>query len=127
MKIVIVISGLFAIAAAAADAAIPRKSPDTQIIGGENAVANAWPWQGGLLVSGTFSCGCSIVNAGWIITAGHCVGGPVTDYTIEVGSINRGSGTHINAISVTRHPNYNVGSGYTPNDLAVRFCFAQFY
>jgi len=95
------------------------RSPDTHIVGGQDASANEWPWQGGWLSNGGFSCGCSVVHASWIITAGHCVGGAVASYSVELGNINRGQGTVITVTSITRHPEYNVGQGFTPNDVAV--------
>jgi len=112
--LVLIVLALVAYAAAAG-----RRSPDTHIVGGTAASANEWPWQGGWLSGGSFSCGCSVVHANWIITAGHCVGGPVGTYSVELGNINRGQGTVIDVTSVVRHPEYNQGAGFTPNDVAV--------
>jgi len=92
---------------------------DTFIVNGQAASAGEYPWQGGWLSFGSFSCGCVVVHQNWILTAGHCVGGAVTQYTAEVGNINRGSGQQLSVSSIVRHPDYNVGSGFTPNDVAV--------
>ncbi len=112
MKVLIVLA-LVAYAAAAG------RRPDTHIVGGQNAAADEWRWQAGWLSGGSFSCGCSIVHTNWIITAGHCVGGPVGQYSVEVGAANRGAGTVISVSSIARHPEYDVGAGFTPNDIAV--------
>lgn len=96
--------------------------PSTHIVGGSDASVDEWPWQAGWLNLGSFSCGCSILSGNWIITAGHCVGSAVGAYSVEVGNINRGSGTRISVISVVRHPDYNNGyggDGFTANDVAV--------
>jgi len=113
MKVLIVL-GLIAYAAAL--------KPSTHIVGGSEAPADAWPWQGGWLNGGSFSCGCSVLHANWIITAGHCVGGPVGGYSVEVGHITRGQGVRISVTSITIHPNYDSGyggDGFTANDVAI--------
>lgn len=52
----------------------------TKVVGGEDAEANAWPWQVYLSICGTFFglmecnvCGGSLVSNKWIVTAAHCV------------------------------------------------------
>ena len=94
---------------------------DAYIVGGSAASNGDWPWQGGWLSGGSFSCGCALVHSRWILTAAHCVGGPVSSYDAEFGSITRGSGTVYNVNTVVRHPSYNVGTGAYPNDVAVCF------
>lgn len=103
-------------------ACVAARSPDTHVVGGAPADPNEWPWQGGWLVGTSFSCGCSVVHANWIITAGHCVGGAVGTYRVELGSVTRESGTVITLASVLRHPSYADGytpEGFTPYDIAV--------
>ena len=51
-----------------------------KVVGGEDAQANAWPWQVYLSICGTFFglmecnvCGGSLISNKWIATAAHCV------------------------------------------------------
>ncbi|XP_055336476.1 transmembrane protease serine 9-like isoform X2 [Paramacrobiotus metropolitanus] len=47
----------------------------TRIVGGIEAFPNAWPWQVNMkMESGKdiYTCGGSVIAAGWILTAGHC-------------------------------------------------------
>ncbi len=46
-----------------------------QIVGGQVADPNAYPWVARLYVDNTIpTCGASLVAPNWVITAGHCVG-----------------------------------------------------
>ena len=89
------------------------------IVGGTPADQAEWPWQGGWLNGGSFSCGCVVVHANWILTAAHCVGLPAGAYSVALGSNTISSGTIIDVSSVVRHPDYNTGTGAYPNDVAV--------
>ena len=113
MKVLVVVLGLVAHCLAT----------EQYIVGGSAAGADEWRWQGGWLNLGSFSCGCSVIHQNWILTAGHCVGGAVGGYSVEVGSNVRGSGTRISVSSIVRHPDYQDGTipglGFTPNDIAV--------
>ena len=97
---------------------------EQQIINGNPAPEGRWPWQGAWLDGGSFSCGCVLVHKFWVITAAHCVGtGDVGTYTLEFGSVTRGSGVIYTPDSIIRHPNYDDGitPGSYPNDVAVSF------
>lgn len=93
------------------------------IVGGSAASAGEWPWQGGWLLTGSFSCGCVLVHSRWVLTAAHCVGGPVGSYSMRFGSTSIEQGTVGPVNSIVRHPDYNVGTGAYPNDVAVSILF----
>ena len=69
-----------------------------RIVGGQKSNSSEWPWQvalrkimdlGGepIILS---SCGGSLINENWILTAGHCVHGSseVKDYLVYLGHSN---------------------------------------
>jgi secreted trypsin-like serine protease len=59
----------------------PLASAEQDIVGGTNAAISDNPWQVSLQnSSGAHTCGGSILNASWILTAQHCVnsGGVIT-------------------------------------------------
>ncbi|XP_078381475.1 transmembrane protease serine 9-like [Oculina patagonica] len=47
--------------------------PGARIVGGSTATPNSWPWQLSLRVKNYHSCGASLINPRWAITAAHCV------------------------------------------------------
>src|SRR5699024_9812113 len=61
------------------------------IVGGSESTPNAWPWAVGLLRDGIFSCGGTILNQWYILTAAHCVSRngitqPPTDFQVLIGA-----------------------------------------
>ena len=62
-------------------AACGHRSPNVvnvgpYIVGGELAKRGAWPWQVLLTIyidDSVFSCGGSLINHRWVLTAAHCV------------------------------------------------------
>ena len=47
----------------------------SRIVGGSAAKVNSWPWQAMLLINNRPSCGGSLVDRYWVVTAAHCVNG----------------------------------------------------
>jgi trypsin len=96
------------------------------IVGGQNAQPGQFPWQIGLQrKSGQqffHSCGGSILNERWVVTAGHCVQGvSLKAMRVVAGDHNRTVNEGVEQFSAVRraviHPQYN--SGTLVNDIAL--------
>ncbi|XP_001658197.2 trypsin [Aedes aegypti] len=48
-------------------------SSDSRIIGGNQSNISAYPWMAALYYQGQFTCGGSLINDRYILTAAHCV------------------------------------------------------
>jgi secreted trypsin-like serine protease len=94
------------------------RSADEYIVNGATASDGEYPWQVSFRTT-SHICGAVVIHQNWALTAGHCVGDPVNSYSCEFGTINRGSGTVVNIINYVRHPQYDSGTGFTDNDVAV--------
>ncbi|RNA17655.1 serine protease 27-like [Brachionus plicatilis] len=84
-----------------------------KIVGGQQADPEDWGWQALLEYLGSFSCGGSLINREWVITAAHCIRIPInpSNYNIKLGVHNRLSPE---SYSISRtvseiiiHPSYN--------------------
>ena len=79
----------------------PKSNDRIRIVGGTNAEPLEFPWQGSLRKQSIFgwyhTCGCSILNEGWILTAAHCVDGTSnpSQFKVRLGehdtSVNEGT------------------------------------
>jgi len=100
---------------------------NNEIVGGVNAVPYSWPWQV-LWCVGTnpstcsLSCGGSVIDRNWVITAGHCVYGNLNagSYSVKAGAFQYTESTasvqQVRVSQIYLHPNY----GQTPvNDIAL--------
>ena len=96
-----------------------------EIVGGENANIQDYPYQAALLSTGGWGggyayCGASIINEYWILTAAHCVQGESASNTgVRVGndaSYAQGGVTY-DALEIISQPNYNANS--MNNDIAL--------
>ncbi|XP_071115166.1 chymotrypsin-like serine proteinase [Haliotis cracherodii] len=105
--------------------ALAEISPN--IVGGSNAAAGEFPWQGSLQVrSGTswfHICGCVLYTTSKALTAAHCLSNSASSYRLGFGMLrmNNVDGTeqYSSVTSYTNHPNYNGNAAGYPNDIAV--------
>ena len=69
-------------------AALPPPETTDRILGGDIAMAGAWPWQVALVFAsdppfeGQF-CGGSLIAGTWVLTAAHCVVDEAEDHTLN--------------------------------------------
>ncbi|KAM9685413.1 proproteinase E-like [Trichechus inunguis] len=70
----------------------PIYNPFVRVVNGEDAVPYSWPWQVSLQYekNGAFhhTCGGSLIDPDWVITAGHCISRSLT-YRVVLGEYDR--------------------------------------
>ncbi|XP_013015563.1 serine protease 44-like [Cavia porcellus] len=66
---------------------LPKACGQRRIVGGQPAAERKWPWQVGLLASGKFVCGGSLISSRWVLTAAHCIF-DFAEYTVRLGDID---------------------------------------
>ncbi|CAH1797561.1 unnamed protein product [Owenia fusiformis] len=97
------------------------------IVGGKEAQVGRWPWMADMYVNGRHSCGGSILNANWILTAAHCVARQNPAYLkIRVGWHDQNrrtqNGFEHNVRRIVSHPQYgsiNAVGIKNDNDIAL--------
>uniref|UniRef100_A0A672N1M6 Chymotrypsin-like protease CTRL-1 n=1 Tax=Sinocyclocheilus grahami TaxID=75366 RepID=A0A672N1M6_SINGR len=96
---------------------------NTKIVGGEAAMAGAWPWQVSLHISCNGNlcyCGGSLINKDWVLSAAHCLFG-TSDIMMYFGHLRRsGLNPHEAKRTASRiiiHPTYN--NPKHDNDIAL--------
>ena len=95
-----------------------------KIVGGTPAKVGDWGWQIAMKYNGGFTCGGSLLNENWVITAAHCVYGrnnPAA-FTIDAGitsrfTTNSWSKTNLRVSKIIIHPSYNPNT--ITNDIAL--------
>merc|ERR1712142_8506 len=105
--------------ASAAGCGRPSINPfRTMIVGGNDAIPGAWPWQVGVRKIPRFGsdyhmCGGTLINNQWVVTAAHCFYRykSVDDYIITVGSYDRdvvdSTQENFGIEQIINHPDYN--------------------
>jgi elastase-2 len=97
---------------------------DQHVVGGSDTTIGQYPHQLSLRVTGSHSCGASLIGTTRAVTAAHCTGSAIGVYSILGGTTDR---TVTNCATcvlrdlnfLNRHPAYDGnGAGY-PNDVAV--------
>ncbi|MCH8487953.1 MAG: trypsin-like serine protease [Candidatus Cyclonatronum sp.] len=77
-----------------------------KIVGGEDADIADYPWTVALVTAaGSQYCGGTVIDAEWILTAAHCIGGSAF---IRAGVTNKNdtSGQDRQAVQIINHPEY---------------------
>jgi len=106
--------------------AVPALCADVQqhVVGGSDTTIGNYPHQLSLRVTGSHSCGASLIGATRAVTAAHCTGSAIGVYTILGGTTDR---TDTNCATcvlrdlnfLNRHPGYDENGNGFPNDVAV--------
>jgi len=72
-----------------------KVNPNPRIVGGVEAIPNSWPWGANLISTARNQqiCGGSVLNANWVMTAGHCctafsASPKAGDFDVRVGAHN---------------------------------------
>ncbi|XP_058055202.1 serine protease SP24D-like [Anopheles bellator] len=92
----------------------------SRIVGGSIASEGQFPYQVALLRGSSLSCGGSIIDARWVLTAAHCVYSgnavvPASAITVLAGTTNLNSGVRRAVVRVVPHERY----GNFRNDVAL--------
>ncbi|KAJ9597887.1 hypothetical protein L9F63_011253, partial [Diploptera punctata] len=90
-----------------------------EIVGGQNAKIQDYPYQLSLEVKGKHTCGASIVTNDYAVTAAHCVyGHPEIELQLRSGTSFREIGGYLHPFdSYNVHPKYK--DGHNDYDIAV--------
>jgi serine protease 7 (enterokinase) len=95
-----------------------------KIVGGTASANGAWPWQVAMYYNNGFTCGGSVLNSEWIITAAHCIYGRnyATFFSFDIGVTDR-SKPNVDSVlkrkvsKIVLHPQYNDRT--STNDIAL--------
>ena len=65
----------------------------SKIVGGSQALPGDFGWQVAMKYNNAFTCGASVLNSQWVISAAHCVYGRATPalFSFDIGLHDRNS------------------------------------
>ncbi|GFT26137.1 serine protease nudel [Nephila pilipes] len=89
------------------------KRPKGRIVGGEISEPGNWPWHAAAYKNGTYSCGSTLINSRWLLSAAHCfLNHKYNYYEIQLGMLRRKSFTpHQRTYMINKvvpHPKFNI-------------------
>uniref|UniRef100_F6R096 pancreatic elastase II n=1 Tax=Ornithorhynchus anatinus TaxID=9258 RepID=F6R096_ORNAN len=105
---------------------VPTYEPNlSRVVGGEDVRPNSWPWQVSLqYLSGSkwhHTCGGTLIDNNWVMTAGHCIGSRT--YRVLIGKHSLSSdeqGTIISDVQkIVVHPQWDSSKLSNGNDIAL--------
>ncbi|CAO1328595.1 unnamed protein product [Diamesa tonsa] len=90
------------------------------VVNGTDAQIDEFPFIVSLRVNGGHSCGASILNSMWVVTAAHCLTRPAESYSIQFDNtvISRNGTNVIEVEKIISHPGYNPSNQYI-NDIGL--------
>lgn len=107
---------------------LAQEDVDPKVVGGQLASPGEWPWQVALIYAGGTPyndqyCGGSLIDAGWVLTAAHCVdGSSPSSIQVLAGIHNLASPEagyqRLNVSAIYVHPQYAVATTHD-NDAAL--------
>jgi len=96
---------------------------DSQIIGGQDVNYGQFPWQLSQQRNGGHSCGASLLNSRYALSAAHCVDGADPNSMRVVAGLHARSneaGTQSSIVQTYKmHEQYNTGGPTYANDIAI--------
>jgi len=106
---------LLVLASAVPGGAVTQRAPDGTVLGGAEAQPGAYPFMVALVVAGgdpywSQFCGGTVIDADWVMTAGHCVDGEgPRDVEVLIGRHDLGveQGERLGVTEIRIHPGYD--------------------